>query len=233
MNESLIVGTWDMNDNPIKISAVDELLVDACIYGDADRLVAAIARGGDIYAITPSGGHVIRQAIKYDHPHLLPIFVAHGFDLDARSESDTTAIMRAAGWGKVSSLSALIELGANVHLEDDYGSTALIDAASWDEMQCMRLLIDAGADPAYVSVTGITAIGQAMVVNRPQSAAFLVGQEPHLAMLPYSKGVSILDEAKARGYSELVTAWENYHLRKQINDSPISGKHHRDDNLGL
>ncbi|XP_063590568.1 serine/threonine-protein phosphatase 6 regulatory ankyrin repeat subunit A-like [Penaeus indicus] len=128
-----------------------EDLIGAVERGDASRVLAALARGGDANAVVFCEDGVERTVLAVaaflGHAHLVPVLVEKGAKVDQRAGRTMTAIHHAAREGKAEALKALLKVGADLNSpEIRYFNSPLHFATMTKQFSCVKVLVEAGAD---------------------------------------------------------------------------------------
>jgi len=124
-------------------------------------------------------------------------------------QSGVTALFSAIESGKSEIVTVLINNGVNVNAKDSFlGTTALRIAVERNNIELTKLLLTAGANPNNQdSLLLLTPLYMAVVAKKVKIIKLLMkyGADPQVKN---SKGVSILDIAKQRGYKKIVKLFE-------------------------
>lgn len=152
-------------------------------------------------------------ATHHNRPEAARVLIAAGADVNAKDAILDSPYLYAGARGHLEILKMTLAHGADLQSTNRYGGTALIPAAERGHVETVRTLLEAGIDADHINNLGWTALMEAVILGD--------GGEKHIAIveilkkagadltIPDSKGVSALQHAKNRGYSEIVAILEN------------------------
>jgi ankyrin repeat protein len=135
------------------------------------------------------------------------VLVDANADVSARFEEGVTPLILAAARGSVEVMSALLAVGANIDDTIDNGSTALAVAAGEGHNQAVSALIAAGANVNAVCKDGTPLILIAILENHINIVRALIAAGADVNSTHC--GVSVLDIATSRGFSDIAATLRN------------------------
>lgn len=153
-------------------SSPEDILLDAILDGDDEKLAAALDDGADPNFVGKEGWTMLMRAVHRGTPSAIKALVDAGAKVNKRKREGGAAILYAAEWGKIDAVKALLEAGAEPNtpsiVKTDVavgpqgqkatsgGNTAL-HAACWSgNADMVRLLVDSGADIGVINADGLT-----------------------------------------------------------------------------
>ena len=101
-----------------------DVLHQAVLSGNVDRLQAALAAGADVNALDDRGWTALMHAANKGYVLMLPALIAGGAALDYRAADGATALFVAALLGHSEIADALVEAGADPKIRGPRGETA-------------------------------------------------------------------------------------------------------------
>ena len=193
-------------------------LFAAAARGDADQIVALIARGAkanerDGYGRTPL--HVTAYA---GHHAAMRALVVAGADPNALERDRYDIVTIAAVANDVQTLTVALALGASAkNVTSWYDGTALIAAAHLGHAEVVRTLISAGAPLDHINNLGWTALIESIVLGdggarHTDTLTALVEAGANVNLADRS-GHTPLALAQARGYDSMVAVLRRAHAR--------------------
>lgn len=153
-------------------SSPEDILLDAILDGDDEKLNAALDDGADPNFVGKEGWTMLMRAVHRGTPTSIKALVDAGAKVNKRKREGGAAILYAAEWGKIDAVKALLEAGADPDtasiVKTDVpvgpqgqkatsgGNTAL-HAACWSgNADMVRLLVEAGANIGVINADGLT-----------------------------------------------------------------------------
>jgi uncharacterized protein len=130
--------------------SLSDALVDAAMFGRADRLVSLLGRGADPNQPSADGTTPLYAAVGGD-PTCVRLLLDAGADpnFESRGETDGTPLCMAAAWGHSGVARELLSHGADPNQREDDGAAGspLLWATRNGHVETVRLLLETGADP--------------------------------------------------------------------------------------
>ena len=195
-----------------EVAAYDGLFLSAH-EGNVARIKQLVAAGADLDARDARGRTPVHVAAFASEDEALRALAEAGADMNALEDQAYDVVTIAAVADDPELMSLAIELGNDPGLvTSPYFGTALIAAAHLGHVEVVRRLIDAGAPLNHVNNLHWTAVMEAVVLGDggPDHLAVLdallsAGADRSLAD---REGVTPLQHAKARGFTEMVERLE-------------------------
>jgi len=188
--------------------AAYEGLHRAAHEGDIMSIERLVSEGADVNVRDGAGRTPAHVAAFASNDEALEALAAAGADMNALEYQAYDVVTIAAVANDPDLVSLAIELGNRADLvTSPYDGTALIAAAHLGHAEVVRRLIAGGAPLDHLNNLGWTALIEAVVLGDGGSdhietvrALIEAGADPSIAD---REGVSPLDHAKARGYTEI------------------------------
>jgi ankyrin repeat protein len=200
---------WAQTAPSTQEASVYEGILRAAHDGKADMIQRLVAEGADVNTRDAKGRTPIHVAAFASHDDALSALAAAGADMNALENRAYDVVTIAAVADDPDLMSLAIELGNDPGLTTSpYDGTALIAAAHLGHVEVVRRLIKAGAPLDHINNLHWTAVMEAVVLGD--------GGPDHLAVLdallaagadrtlPDRDGVTPLEHAQARGFTQMV-----------------------------
>lgn len=120
-------------------------LMDACLAGNRDLLVACLAQGMKVNKRLPNGLTPIIVCCQNRFSEAIPVLCEKGAVLNEGC-GDTTALLEAVRNKDYASVQHLLRYGANPDIGTKKHLRPLMLAARMGSIECVRLLLEGGAD---------------------------------------------------------------------------------------
>ncbi|TMV09924.1 ankyrin repeat domain-containing protein [Ruegeria sediminis] len=178
--------------------------------GSVTEIVRLAAEGADVNARDRRRRTPAHVAAFASHDDSLRALAEAGADMNALEGQDYDVVTIAAVADDPALMSLAIELGNDPGLvTSPYEGTALIAAAHLGHVEVVRRLIEAGAPLDHVNNLGWTALMESVVLGDGgpdhQVVARLLVEAGADRGIGDFDGVTPLEHAKARGFSEMVS----------------------------
>ncbi|GGA80460.1 hypothetical protein GCM10011385_38410 [Nitratireductor aestuarii] len=183
-------------------------VLEAVNANDVHRLAQAIAGGHDVDERNGAGQTALLVAVWNNDVEAARLLLEAGADVNAEDSIQDSPYLVAGAHGRLEILKMILEHGADLKSTNHYGGTALIPAAEKGHPEAVSLLIEAGVDVNHINNLGWTALMEAVVL----SSGGPIHQDIIRRLLdggadktiPDAQGVTALDHAKARGFTQIV-----------------------------
>ena len=146
-----------------KATSAASPLADAAASGDADRIHAMIAAGGDVNQTANDGATALLWATYYQEAELVGALLDAGADPNIGNDYGITPLLQASSTGDAAIVAALLDAGADPSITHTEGQTALLAAARTGSGETVRLLLDHGVESRSgrrLSATDPTDVGR-------------------------------------------------------------------------
>lgn len=181
--------------------------------GDVDAIEQLIAEGADLNARDRAGRTPIHVAAFASQDEALRALARAGADLDAFEHQAYDIVTIAAVANDLELLDLALRLGASpANVTSPYDGTALIAAAHLGHHEVVKRLIGAGAPLDHVNNLTWTALIEAVVLGNGGAdhietvrALVEAGADTTIGD---RQGITPLEHARARGYTEMIAILE-------------------------
>ncbi len=185
-------------------------LIEAAERGDAEAVRRLLEEGASVDARDANGRTALVAAAYGNHLEAAEALIEAGADVNAKDDTEQSAYLISTS--EVGDDPRLLELtlrnGADVGSLDSYDGTGLIRAADRGHVRIVERLLQTETDVDHVNNLGWTALLEAIILGEGDArhtevVRLLVeegGADPNI---PDGEGVTPLQHAEQRGYSEM------------------------------
>ncbi|MEP1207752.1 MAG: ankyrin repeat domain-containing protein [Rhizobiaceae bacterium] len=187
-----------------------EGLFEAANAGDVEEIRRLVGAGANIEARDSNGRTALHIAAHASHDDALRALSELGADLNALEGQAYDVVTIAAVANDPDLMSLAINLGNSPRLTTSpYDGTALIAAAHLGHVEVVRRLITAGSPLDHVNNLGWTALIEAVILGdggaNHQTIVRLLLAAGADRKIADREGITPLQHAEARGYSEIAS----------------------------
>ncbi|MET7369431.1 ankyrin repeat domain-containing protein [Streptomyces sp. NPDC005566] len=198
------------------MNAVDHRLLDAARTGDTAGVRAAIEGGARVEARDGELRTPLLLAALGDHVEVARLLVGAGASPDAQDSREDSAWLVTGVTGSVAMLHVLLPAGPDLTLRNRFGGISLIPASERGHVAYVReVLRVTDIDVDHVNRLGWTALLEAVILGdggRAHQAIVEVLLEAGATRgLPDGDGVTALQHAERRGFTEMVALLRDAH----------------------
>ena len=190
----------------------DSDLLAAAEAGDADRVSRALEAGADLEQRDARGRTALLVAASLDHVEVAEVLVAAGASADAADDERYTPWLVTGVTGSVAMLEALLPANPDLTRRNRYGGVAIIPASERGHVDYVRRVARTGIDVNHVNDLGWTALLEAVILGdggpRHQEIIRILLDAGADRSLADNDGVTALEHARARGYTEIAALLE-------------------------
>lgn len=203
-----LLGVVGCADEPERVPA--GMLVEAAARGDATAVADVLARGADVDERDETGRTAVTAAVYAGSAETVKLLVDAGADVNIRDDTRSNAFLALGETGNVSVLRAVLPGKPDVTLTNRFGGTALIPAAERGHVEMVRALLEStDVDVDHVNDLGWTALLEAVVLGsggpEHQEIVRLLIAAGADRSLGDNEGVTALEHARAKGYTEIAS----------------------------
>ncbi len=188
-------------------------LIRASENGDLALVHSILATGVDIDAVDDRGRTAVMAATHGNHPSVVQALIEAGANIHIQDNMKDNPFLYAGAEGLLEILRLTIAAGADTKLVNRYGGSALIPACHHGYPDCvLELLTTTDVDIDHVNNLGWTALIEAVILSdggpvHQRIVQILVDHGADLS-IGDNDGVTALEHARNRGYSEMVKILE-------------------------
>jgi len=184
------------------------LLMQAVLQDHYEQMILLIRNGANPNAINYEGRTAAHLAIS--KPKALFVLVRIGANVNAPGLNGETPLHIAAAAGDDDAIRLLVRAGAHLNAIDEDGETALHWAVRQEENEStLKLLLHLGVDKNAKNYAGETPLHLAACCGHTKFVRILLASGANIFEADY-EGSCILQEAKASGFTEIVSLLETH-----------------------
>lgn len=196
--------------NKIEERPVQTELFQAVKEENTETVLSIIQKGADIDAQDAQGRTALMVAVYRNDIETASVLIKAGADVNIRDERKNSPFLYAGAEGYLEILKLTIDAGANPAITNRYGGTALIPASEHGYVEVVReLLTRTTIDVNHANDLGWTALLEAIILNdgdeKQQQTIQLLIDHGADVNIPDENGVTPLQHAREKGFSEIVT----------------------------
>ncbi|QKW10406.1 ankyrin repeat domain-containing protein [Streptomyces sp. NA04227] len=190
------------------MNTVDAALLEAAAAGDAPAVRAALDAGGGVEARDAHRRTPLLLTSLGDHVAAAGLLVAAGADPNAQDDRGDSAWLVTGVTGSVAMLRALLPASPDMTVTNRFGGVSLIPAAERGHVDYVRAVLrETDMDVDHVNRLGWTALLEAVILGDGglphQEIVELLLTAGATVDLPDGDGVTALEHAERRGFSEI------------------------------
>lgn len=203
------VTSENLNKNQIvKADSMKEQFFKAVEKGNIAEINNLINNGVNINSQDDLGRTAIMIAAYANDVETAKALIEKGADVNIQDNMKNNPFLYSGAEGYIEILKLTIEAGANPKLLNRYGGTALIPASEHGFVEVVKeLLENTEINVNHVNNLGWTALMEAIVLNdggrKQQETIKLLIKHGADVNIPDSEGVTPLQQAKERNFSEI------------------------------
>ncbi|MFD9539092.1 ankyrin repeat domain-containing protein [Streptomyces sp. NPDC060022] len=198
------------------MNAVDHRLLDTARTGDTEGVRAALEEGARVDARDEELRTPLLLAALGDHVDAARLLVEAGASPDAQDSREDSPWLVTGVTGSVAMLHVLLPAGPDLTLRNRFGGISLIPASERGHVAYVREVLRAtDIDVDHVNRLGWTALLEAVILGDGGRAhqeivevLLAAGAAPGL---PDGDGVTALEHAERRGFTEMVALLRDAH----------------------
>ncbi|WP_329208644.1 ankyrin repeat domain-containing protein [Streptomyces sp. NBC_00683] len=198
------------------MNAVDHRLLDTARTGDTEGVRAALEEGARVEARDEELRTPLLLAALGDHVDAARLLVEAGASPDAQDSREDSPWLVTGVTGSVAMLRVLLPAGPDLTLRNRFGGISLIPASERGHVAYVREVLRAtDIDVDHVNRLGWTALLEAVILGDGGRAhqeivevLLAAGATPGL---PDGDGVTALEHAERRGFTEMVALLRDAH----------------------
>jgi ankyrin repeat protein len=186
----------------------ERALLDAAERGEIVTVRKLVAQGARINWRDHRGRTPLLAATQRNRVEVAKFLIQEGADVNTKDLVQDTPFLYAGAEGRVEILKLMLAAGADLKDTNRFGGTALIPAAHRGHVEAVKLLLTTKMNKDHVNNLGWTALMEAVVLGDGGPAhteiVRLLVEAGANAGVPDRDGITPLEQAKRRGYAEMV-----------------------------
>lgn len=211
----LAISNADGQDNTVP-STIDQPMLQgflaAASANDMGSVIAGLESGIPVDSADASGRTALMIATRANAIDSARVLIEAGADVNAKDDLQDSPYLYAGAEGRLEILKMTIAAGADLNAVNRYGGTALIPAAHHGHTEVVRYLLTTDTNIDHVNFLGWTALLEAVILGGGgetyQKIVGLLLQAGADTGIGDKEGVTALEHAKSRGYTEILRLLE-------------------------
>jgi len=189
-------------------------LITASEQGDIETVKALLKKDVYIHAQDGQGRCALVAAAYKNNLEIVDLLISAGADVNMKDDTIQSAylISTMEGYGYTELLKKTLKAGADVHCTDSDNGTGLIRAADRGHVEIIKELLKTDIRVNHINRIGWTALHEAVILGggdkKHTEVVRLLVDAGADVNLPDKDGVTPLQHAKNRGYTEIVKIME-------------------------
>lgn len=193
--------------------AANMSLFDAVEQGDISLILQLLDDGADMNATDQQGRTPLMIAVHTNRLDVFKLFIEKGANINIQDHLYDNPLLYAGAEGLLPFVKASLEAGADTTITNRFGGTALIPAADRGHVAVVKeLLTSSDVNINHVNNLGWTALLEAIILGDGgadhQAVVTLLIEHGADVNLPDYQGITPLQHAKGRGFTEMIEALE-------------------------
>lgn len=189
-------------------------IVKAVENNDIEKVKSLLAEGINVETKGDQQRSLLLIATYNNNIEIAKVLLEAGANVNTQDAIKDSPFLYAGAQGKLELVELFLKYRPDFNIYNRYGGTALIPAAEKGHPDVVKLLANTSGYPInHVNNLGWTALMEAIVLGTGGAIHTLIVKELVDAgadiNIPDSKGVSALNHAKDRGFTEIVKILEN------------------------
>jgi hypothetical protein len=205
---------------PMDGKTMTENLITAAEQGDAATVLRLLEAGANINGQDERGRTPVMAATHGQHAETVKVLLEAGADVNIRDKRLDNPFLYAGAEGLLDILKLTIDAGADPTLTNRFGGVAVIPASERGHVEVVReLLTRTKINVNHVNNLGWTALLEAIILSdggpRHQEIVQLLIEHRADVNLPDKDGVTPLQHARQRDYTEIIRLLEQAEARER------------------
>ncbi|SFF98462.1 hypothetical protein SAMN05421739_101591 [Pontibacter chinhatensis] len=210
---SLFLFTACQSENTMHTQTAQDNVVKAVANRKLDKVSTALANGANVNATDHQKRSLLLLATHNNDLKMAELLVAYGADVNQQDVIKDSPFLYAGAAGHTSLVKLYLEHGARFDVFNRYNGSALIPACERGHLEVVKLLANTEGFPIdHVNRLGWTALMEAVVLGDGSKTYVEVVQMLVDAgcdiTIPDKDGVTALQHARERGYTEIANLLE-------------------------
>ncbi|SDD55723.1 ankyrin repeat domain-containing protein [Niabella drilacis] len=200
--------------NSPDMNAPSVTIIEAVEKNQLSVVREALKNGADVNTTDKSKRSLLLIATQANNQEMAKLLVANGADVNQQDQIKDSPFLYAGAAGFAALVSLFLEHGARFDVFNRYNGSALIPACERGHLAVVKILANTKGFPIdHVNRLGWTALMEAVVLGNGSKkyvevVQTLVNAGCNIA-IPDNDGVTALQHARSRGYTEIAAVLEN------------------------
>ncbi len=204
---AMVGGVSANAQKKVQQSMINDFLA-AADRNDVAALKQSLAEGVPVDTTDARGRTALLIATHANAIDAARLLIEAGADVNARDDIDDSPYLYAGAEGRLDILKMTVAAGADLKSVNRYGGTALIPAAHHGHPDVVRYLLTTDTDIDHINHLGWTALLETVILGDGgpvyQEIATLLVEAGADVSIGDKQGVTALEHAKSRGFTEIV-----------------------------
>jgi len=187
-------------------------LISASEKGDIETVKSLLKKDVYIHAQDSQGRCALVAAAYNNYLEIVDLLIEKGADVNMKDDTLQSAYLISTSDGYTELLRKTLKAGADVLATDSYNGTGLIRAADRGHVEIIQELLKTDIRVNHINRIGWTALHEAVILgdggSRHTEVARLLVDAGADVNMPDKDGVSPLEHAKKRGFTDMIKIME-------------------------
>ncbi|MEJ5964111.1 ankyrin repeat domain-containing protein [Pedobacter immunditicola] len=193
---------------------LQENMIELVNNNDMDGLKKALEKGANVNSQDKNKRNLLLLATINKQQEMAKLLVEKGADVNMQAYNQDSPFLYAGASGQTELVRLYLANGARLDIFNRYNGSALIPACERGHVETVRLLVNTKDYPVdHVNRLGWTALMEAIVLGngtkKYQEIVQILKDGGADLQIPDRDGITPLQHAKNRGFSEIVTIISN------------------------
>ena len=202
------------NPQPKEITMQQGNIIKLVNSNDISGVKKALENGADVNTQDKNKRNLLLLATINRHVAMAKLLVENGADVNMQADNQDSPFLLAGAIGQTELVRLYLAHGARFDLFNRYYGSALIPACERGHVETVRLLVNTKGYPIdHVNRLGWTALMEAIVLGnggkKHQEVVQILKDGGANLQIPDHDGVTPLQHAKSRGFTEIVKILSN------------------------
>lgn len=210
----ILISVSCQSQNDTALDNKDMEIVKLVSNNDIAKVKQALAEGADVNAVNSNNEPLVLMASRSMNFPMAELLVNNAADVNKQGNNLDSAFLYAGASGQTQMVELFLNNGARFDVYNRYYGSALIPASEKGHVETVRLLANWPDYPIdHVNKLGWTAAMEAVVLGdggKAHQEIIQILKDAGADMsITDSKGVSILEHAQQRGFTEIIEILQN------------------------
>lgn len=207
-----VLASCSANDKPLAKKTImqEEEIIKLVIKNDVDGVRKALANGANVNTQDKNKRSLLLLATIGKQIEMSKLLAKKGADVNLQDNIKDSPFLYAGASGQTELVRLFLANGARFDLFNRYNGTALIPACERGHIETVKVLVNTNGFPVnHINRLGWTALMEAVVLGdgskKYQEIVQILKDSGADVEIPDHDGVTPLQHAKSRGFSEIIT----------------------------